>query len=193
MAGWTLETWPIDFMVPDDWEESEKQLALSIRQNVFACARYYAQHLTIWDETSFKQGLALFGPPGVGKSGILRCMEPLVLARGFSMVSLYVPDLIVALESDQVEQMIVAILATDVIFFDNLGFLMALGYKEAQGRLALVRLINARWERNLRTLFTSNVTIEQLAEQLGDDSVSRLHALCRFMEVPGIDLRQGGH
>lgn len=192
MAGWTVETWPVDLAFPDEWEEDERELALSTRRNVLVCVQHYAEHLMIWDETVYKQGMALFGAPGVGKSGLLRCLEPLVIARGLSMVSLYIPDLMVALESDQVEQMIAAILATDVVLFDNLGFLVSLGYKETQGRLALVRMLNARWERQQRTLLTSNVTDDQLAEQLGEDSVSRLHALCRFFEVPGIDLRRGG-
>ena len=152
----------------------------------------YAEALSLWDETSWKQGNALFGSPGVGKSGLLRCLEPLMQARGLSMISLYVPDLVIALESDQSEQMIAAIRGTDVVLFDNLGFLVPLGYKETQGRLALIRLINARWERQQKTLITSNATEEQLIEQLGEDSVSRLHALCRFFEVPGMDLRRGG-
>jgi DNA replication protein DnaC len=192
MAGWTIDTWPVDLTFPDEWEQSEQELALSMRRNVQACVQYYAEHLTIWDETVYKQGIALVGVPGVGKSGLLRCLEPVIIARGLSMVSLYVPDLVVALESEQVEQMIAAILATDVVLFDNLGFIVSIGYKEAQGRLALIRLINARWERQRKTLFTSNATEEQLIEQLGADSVSRLHALCRFFEVPGMDLRQGG-
>ena len=54
-----------------------------------------------------------------------------------------------------------------------------------------MRLLNARWERQRKTLVTSNATEEQLVEQLGEESVSRLHALCRFFEVPGIDLRRG--
>jgi DNA replication protein DnaC len=166
-------------------------MSLSIRQNVLAGVQSYAETLSIRDGTSQKQGIGLMGPSGVGKSGLLRCLEPLVLARGLSMVSLYVPDLIVALESDQVEQMIAAIRGTDVVLFDNLGFLVSLGFREAQGRLALMRIINARWERRQKTLFTSNVTEEQLAEQLGEDSVSRLGALCRFFEVPGPDLRRG--
>ena len=192
MLGWTIESWPVALLFSDEWEEDEKELALSMRQNVQKCVKYYAEHLTVWDETVEKQGMAFFGVPGVGKSGLLRCLEPLMIARGLSMVSLYVPDLVVALESDQVEQMIAAILATDVVLFDNLGFIVSIGYqKETQGRLALIRLINARWERQRKTLFTSNATEEQLIEQLGADSVSRLHALCRFFEVPGVDLRQG--
>ena len=86
------------------------------------------------------------------------------------MISLYVPDLIVALESDQVEQMLAAILATDVVLLDNLGFTVPLGYKETQGRLALMRLINSRWERQQKTLVTSNATEEQLVEQLGEET-----------------------
>jgi DNA replication protein DnaC len=192
MTGWTIESWPVDLPWTEEWEESEQELARSIRHNVQVCVQHYAKHLTIWDETVEKQGIALVGAPGVGKSGLLRCLEPFVIAHGLSMVSLYVPDLVVALESDQVEQMIAAIQATDVVLFDNLGFIVSLGYKETQGRLALMRLINARWERQRKTLFTSNATEEQLIEQLGADSVSRLHALCRFFEVPGIDLRRGG-
>lgn len=192
MTSWTLSSWPVDPAFPEEWTQEERESVRELRRVVLENIQTYAEKLTIWDETSFKQGIALFGAPGVGKSGLLRCLEPLMLARGLSMISLYVPDLVVALESEQVEQMIATLRATDVVLLDNIGFLVSLGYKEAQGRLALIRLINARWERQQRTFLTSNATEEQLIEQLGEDSVSRLHALCRFIEVPGVDLRKGG-
>lgn len=191
MRGWTIESWPVELSWPEDWGEDERQLARQCRQNVQLCVKHYAEHLSIWDETVEKQGIALFGAPGVGKSGLLRSLEPLMQARGLSMISLYVPDLIIALESDQVEQMIAGILATDVVLFDNLGFTVPLGYQETQGRLALMRLINARWERQQKTLVTSNAIEEQLIEQFGEETVSRLGALCRYFEVPGFDLRLG--
>ena len=192
MAGWTLASWPVDLPFSEMWTEKEQAEVRGARANIVECIQVYRETLTIWDERTSKQGIALFGLPGVGKSGLLRCLEPLMLKRGLSMISLYVPDLMVALESEQVEQMIAAIIGTDVVLLDNLGFLVSLGYRETQGRLALIRLINARWERQQRILFTSNATEEQLMEQLGEDSVSRLHALCRFIEVPGVDLRKGG-
>lgn len=192
MASWRLASWPVDLTFPDEWTLEECQSVRELRLNVLDSVQTYVDLLAVWDETTMKRGIALVGAPGVGKSGLLRCLEPLMLARGLSMISLYVPDLVIALESEQVEQMISAIRATDIVLFDNLGFLVSLGYKESQGRLALLRLINARWERQQRTLLTSNATEEQMIEQLGEDSVSRLHALCRFFEVPGIDLRRGG-
>lgn len=192
MTRWTLESWPVDLPWPQEWEEQEKEHVRLYREHIRESAKVYAENLAIWDETVSKPGIGLFGAPGVGKSGLLRSLEPLILAHGASMVSLYVPDLMVALESNQVEHMIAGLLATDVVLFDNLGSLVSLGYRETQGRLAFIRLLNARWEREQKTLFTSNLTVEQLADQYGEDSVSRLHALCRFMEVPGVDLRKGG-
>lgn len=191
MTEWTIEHWPVVLPLPEEWLPAERELVRATRQNVQVCLQHYARHLTIWDEMGYKQGIALFGAPGVGKSGLVRCLEPHVLTQGYSMVCLHVPDLVVALESHQVEQMLSAILATDVVLLDNLGFLVSLGYKETQGRLALLRLINALWERQRKILLTSNATEAQLVEQLGEETVSRLHALCRFFEVPGIDLRQG--
>ncbi len=192
MKEWTIESWPVELDWPEEWEESERELAYAIRQNIRLSVKHYGEHLIVRDETVYKSGIALFGTPGVGKSGLLRSLEPLMLARGLSMISLYVPDLMIALESDQVEQMIAGILATDVVLLDNLGFTTPLGYQEGRGRLALMRLINARWERQRKTLVTSNATEEQLIEQLGEETVSRLYALCRFFEVPGIDLRREG-
>lgn len=192
MADWRLETWPVALDFPEEWTPEECQSVRDLRHNVLESVQTYVDLFGVWDETILKRGMALVGVPGVGKSGLLRCLEPLMLARGLTMISLYVPDLVIALESEQVEQMIAAIRATDIVLFDNLGFLVSLGYKESQGRLALIRLINARWERQQKTFLTSNATEEQLIEQLGEDSVSRLHALCRFFEVPGVDLRRGG-
>ena len=188
--SWTFENWPLELPCSEEWTEEERACVRSMRQSVLEAVQIYAVHQVIEDEPRLKRGLALFGPPGVGKTGLLRCLERQLLAQGHSMVSLYVPDLVVALESEQVEQMIAAIRATDIVLFDNLGYAVPLGYKETQGRSALIRLINARCERQQRTLFTTNLVEEQLIEQLGEDSVSRLYALCRFFEVPGVDLRK---
>ena len=191
MTDWTLQSWPVELAWPQEWAEEDREMVMAMRRAILAAVQWYAEHLTIWDETTYKQGIGLIGAPGVGKSGLLRSLEPFIHARGLSMISLYVPDLLATLEGVQAEQMIAAIRATDVVLFENLGSIVSLGYKETQGRLALIRIINARWERQQKTLFTSNCSDGQLAEQLGEDSVSRLHALCRFLEVPGVDLRSG--
>lgn len=50
-------------------------------------------------------------------------------------------------------------------------------------------LINHRYEHKLPTIFTSNFTIGQLSERLGDRISSRIAAMCRPVHVDGDDYR----
>lgn len=50
-------------------------------------------------------------------------------------------------------------------------------------------LINARYEENLPTIFTSNLTIEELAGRLGDRIASRIVEMCEVKKLDGIDRR----
>jgi DNA replication protein DnaC len=51
-------------------------------------------------------------------------------------------------------------------------------------------LINRRYENIKKTIFTSNLSLEQLAEKLGDDRISsRIQSMCDIIKFDGIDYR----
>lgn len=53
----------------------------------------------------------------------------------------------------------------------------------------LYRIINRRYEEALPTVYTSNLTIEELDDRIGERSVSRIVGSCRIVELTGNDKR----
>lgn len=51
-------------------------------------------------------------------------------------------------------------------------------------------LINRRYENMMKTIFTSNLSLEQLAEKLQDDRISsRIQGMCEIVKMSGKDFR----
>jgi DNA replication protein DnaC len=51
-------------------------------------------------------------------------------------------------------------------------------------------LINRRYENMLPTIYTSNLTLEELGEKLGDHRIpSRIQGSCKLMKIEGTDFR----
>ena len=53
----------------------------------------------------------------------------------------------------------------------------------------LYRVINYRYVNMLPTIFTSNLNIQELADKIGDRSVSRIVEMCGVVELTGSDRR----
>lgn len=53
----------------------------------------------------------------------------------------------------------------------------------------LYRIINHRYEHELPVVITSNLSLDQLAQRLGDRTASRLAELCDIIELTGRDRR----
>lgn len=53
----------------------------------------------------------------------------------------------------------------------------------------LYRIINHRYENELPVVITSNLSLDQLAQRLGDRTASRLAELCNVVELTGRDRR----
>jgi DNA replication protein DnaC len=53
----------------------------------------------------------------------------------------------------------------------------------------LYRIINHRYIHNLPTIFTSNCSLQELADQIGERSASRIAEMCEIYELTGKDRR----
>lgn len=54
-------------------------------------------------------------------------------------------------------------------------------------------LVNKRYEENIPTIFTSNLKIGELADRIGDRTVSRIVELCEIVSLDGDDKRILNH
>lgn len=72
-----------------------------------------------------------------------------------------------------------------VLFLDDIGAEKPTDWVQE----TFYRILNGRYERMLPTVFTSNLTIAQLAERMGDRIASRIVETCDIVHLKGEDKR----
>jgi len=150
-----------------------------------------------------EQGLFLYGPAGTGKTiyaaAILMEMKRLSYLSG---TSTYVQGAFVntlnllgeikstfSNNGQQAEVLIEKYSSVDVLILDDLGM-----QKSTEWVLeTLMLIINNRYENLKSTIITSNLNLEELAAQLGDDRIpSRIYEMCKLHEFRNDDWRIKG-
>jgi|SRR5579884_1168223 len=190
LRGKTLDTWPVAFEREEDMDEDLHMRMVAQRELLIELLRDFANHLCFEDAGRVKRGLCLLGDPGVGKTGLVRCIEPMLVKRGHYMLSLYVPDLLRLIKhSTQVEEMIKVMKMVEILFLDDLGNLLTSEpiSMEAHSFFSCVLDERLRYERP--TIITTNLDEDTLEMQFGPYILSRIQGLCHMYAVPGIDLR----
>lgn len=137
-------------------------------------------------------GLWFQGPPGTGKTTLAMLTSKIALARGRSVAVYSVPRLLAELRDtfdDDAEmsatQLIDRLTAVELLHLDDLGAERTSAWVLEQ----LYSLINARYEAQRAVLVTTNLEREELVEQIGARSVSRLTEMCQEIPLHGEDQR----
>lgn len=190
LRGKTLDTWPIILEWEEDMDDELYMRIITQRERLVGLLRYFMDHLCFEDADQLKPGLCLLGGPGVGKTGLMRCIEPLLARQGHYMLPLYVPDLLRLIKySTQVEEMIKMMKMVEILFLDDLG--NPLSNEPISGELYsfFACVFDERLRYNRPTLITTNLDEDALEEQFGTYILSRIQSLCHMYAVPGVDLR----
>lgn len=138
-------------------------------------------------------GLLLIGPTGTGKTTLLAMLlNELIATHAAAVVYQSAPDLLVrfkktySADSTETEGALLdALGAADLLILDDLG--AAKGGEWAEGLLYL--LVDGRYRRKRPIVATSNLSIGDLAQAIGQRTVSRLAQYCRIIQVQGEDAR----
>jgi DNA replication protein DnaC len=138
-------------------------------------------------------GLMLAGAVGTGKTFLAACIANELIAYNCRVLFLIVPDLLDQLrasfeENSKVREQDILDLARSmpVLILDDLG---AHNYTEWVGN-RLYAILNYRLNEQLPTVVTTNLTLAEIEEYLGDRAVSRLSQLCRpFRLTAATDIR----
>lgn len=79
----------------------------------------------------------------------------------------------------------------ELMDFRGILFLDDIGSEKVTDWVAetLYRIVNHRYEEMLPTIFTSNLPLLELAERVGDRTVSRITEMCDLVELKGDDRR----
>ncbi|MBO8169324.1 MAG: ATP-binding protein [Thermoanaerobacteraceae bacterium] len=143
------------------------------------------------------KGLAITGSVGVGKTHILAAVANNLLAKKIPVCFVNTPDLIAELRQAQFssnkheyERKIRALSKVAVVIFDDLAKEKVKDFAREQ----YYRIINHRYEHRKATMFSSNCTLDELAEKLGDATTSRLVAMTKdwFVHIEAEDYRVMG-
>jgi DNA replication protein DnaC len=143
------------------------------------------------------RGLWLFGDVGTGKTSLAMLVSKAALEAGRSVAIYSMPRLLSDIKEtyeDSSErsymELFERLVGVDLLHIDDLG-----AEKRTEWVLEqLYSIINERWQEQRSIIVTTNlVDVDELREQIGPRTVSRLHEMCDLIPIMGRDRRMQQH
>ncbi len=178
MAEWSLDTYPGD-------------------ARLVQLARQYLATGELRDGDRTKRGLLLIGPSGTGKTGlavgILRAMIEQGVPSLFVETGAFLRRIRSTFDRNselRTEEVTKAALEIDFLVLDDIGDAGRGGTPASDfARGEVFSLVNHRHNEMLATIFTSNLTARELAQQFGERTWWRMAEMCMVCQVSGKNLR----
>ncbi len=147
------------------------------------------------DQLDAGRGLWLFGDTGTGKTTLAMLVSKAALAAGRSVAIYSLPKLLARIRrtydsepgGDSYLAFFERLTSVDLLHIDDLGAEKRSDWVLEQ----LYALINERYEAKRSVLVTTNLPHEELEEQIGSRTVSRLSQICDEIQLRGLDRRYG--
>jgi len=147
------------------------------------------------DHLDLGKGLWLFGDTGTGKTTLAMLISKAALATGRSVAIYSLPKLLARIRQtydaepggDSYLAFFERLTAVDLLHIDDLGAEKRSDWVLEQ----LYALINERYESERSVLITTNLPHDELEEQIGRRTVSRLSQMCDEIPLFGDDRRYG--
>jgi DNA replication protein DnaC len=141
------------------------------------------------------RGLWLFGDTGTGKTTLAMLVSKAALEAGHSVAIYSLPKLLARIRrtydaepgGDSYLAFFERLTAVDLLHIDDLGAEKRSDWVLEQ----LYALINERYEAQRSVMVTTNLPHEELEEQIGSRTVSRLSQICDEVPLFGADRRYG--
>jgi DNA replication protein DnaC len=142
-------------------------------------------------------GLWFYGDVGTGKTSLAMLVSKAALEAGLSVAIYSVPRLLAEIKETydrdsgySYMQLFRRLCAVDLLHLDDLGAERTTDWVLEQ----LYSIVNERWQERRSIVVTTNLTdLEELREQLGSRTVSRLSEICdEAIPIMGPDLRRTG-
>jgi DNA replication protein DnaC len=143
------------------------------------------------------RGLWLFGDVGTGKTSLAMLVSKAALDAGRSVAIYSMPRLLSDIKEtyeDSSErsymELFERLVGVDLLHIDDLG-----AEKRTEWVLEQVySIINERWQEQRSIIVTTNlIDVDELREQIGPRTVSRLHEMCDLIPIMGRDRRMQQH
>jgi DNA replication protein DnaC len=142
-------------------------------------------------ERNRKRSILLMSHPGTGKTYLASCIVNRLVAKGTAAVFVVVPDLLNQIRAtygrdnrETEERIMYGLCEADLLVLDDLG---AERHKDGDdwGTEKLYSIINSRYNNMMATVFTTNCTMKELNDKLGDRTFSRI---CEMTEGLRFDM-----
>jgi DNA replication protein DnaC len=141
------------------------------------------------------RGLWLFGDTGTGKTTLAMLISKAALKAGHTVAIYSLPKLLARIRrtydsepgGDSYLSFFERLTSVDLLHIDDLGAEKRSDWVLEQ----LYSLVNERYESQRSVLITTNLPHEELEEQIGSRTVSRLNEICDQVAVHGDDRRYG--
>lgn len=178
-------TFNLDYYKRDSVNKDESS-PYEVMSNIYEYCFNYAK-----DFTERSESLLLSGRTGLGKTHLSLAIASDVIKKGYSVLYDSVINLLSKVERehfgrDNENDTLAVIFDTDLLILDDLGTEF-----ETQFNLsAIFNIIDTRINRNLPTIVSTNLSMEQIKKRYEERIVSRLFASYRYFEFVGEDVRQ---
>jgi len=141
------------------------------------------------------RGLWLFGDTGTGKTSLAMLISKAALEAGRTVAIYSLPKLLARIRrtydsapgGDSYLSFFEQLTSVDLLHLDDLGAEKRSDWVLEQ----LYALVNERYEAQRSIVITTNLQHEELEEQIGPRTVSRLAQICDEVEILGEDRRWG--
>lgn len=147
-------------------------------------------------------GLYIYGKVGTGKTHLLHVIQKEIekTFKGKSTQIISTPDLFLRIKSTfsetktEKEEDIIKELSGSYMPYDRsikILLLDDMGIEKPSewGIQTLYSIIDKRYQECRKTFFTSNLSLDELSEKLGDRIPSRIAEMCKIIELKGKDRR----
>ncbi len=137
--------------------------------------------------------LLLQGGPGLGKTHLSLAIAQKVIDRGFGVIYVSVPDIVMQLEKehfggrfDEKGESETLLTECDLLILDDLGTEFQTKYTVA----TIYNIINKRMLTSHPTIISTNLTLTEMQQLYGNRMISRIIGMLDRLEFVGSDIRQ---
>lgn len=126
------------------------------------------------------KSILLLSHPGTGKTYLASCVVNRLVSVGIAAIFIVVPDLLNQIRAtydksnrETEERIMYGLVEADLLVLDDIGAERHRD-KEDWGTEKLYSIINSRYNNMKATIFTTNCSMKELADKLGDRTFSRI-------------------
>lgn len=175
-----------------DDEVRDDNLSLTPRENILKLREVCMDYISRFDDAY--DNLIFYGPTGVGKTFLTNCIAKELLDSGHSVVYLTSLQLFDILEKSKFGKdgeaassgkQIAWLLSNDLLIIDDLGTELTNSFTISQ----LYYLIEERHLAGRSSIFSTNLSFQELHDRYGERIFSRFTGYYNFCKIIGKDIR----